>query len=99
MGALIFYTAIYFIGYFAAHFFNQLVGRGLFHNRRIAGVALTLLVGIFHGYKIITTSPPRDHGGDAAYALGLYVILPIAIISIAVLYFMWQEKRDDNDVP
>ena len=30
MGALIFYTAIYFIGYFAAHFLNGVVGRALF---------------------------------------------------------------------
>jgi len=98
MGALIFYTAIYFIGYFAAHFLNRVVGRALFHNRKIAGLALTLLIGVFHGYKIITTNPPHDHGDEAAYALGLYVILPIAIIGIAVSYLMWQERHDD-DVP
>ncbi len=95
MGALIFYTAIFFIGYFTAHFLNQITGRILFHNRRIAGLALTLLVGTFHGYKIITSNPPHDHGNEALYALGLYVILPIVIIGVAVLYLMWQEKRDD----
>lgn len=99
MGALLFYTAVYFIGYFAAHFFNQITRRVLFPNRRLAGVALTLLVGGVHGYKIISTSPLHDHGNEAIYALGLYVVLPIIIISAAVLYFTWQEKRDDDGSP
>jgi len=57
---------------------------------------LILLVGTFHGYKIITSNPPHDHGDETAYALGLYVILPIAIITIAVFYLMWQEKHHDD---
>ncbi|HET7062025.1 MAG TPA: hypothetical protein VFI43_07590 [Nitrosospira sp.] len=88
MGALIFYTAIFFIGYFAAHFLNQITGRVLFQNRRIAGLALTLLVGTLHGYKIITSSLPHDHENKAVYALGLYVILPIVIIGVAMLYLI-----------
>ena len=31
-------------------------------------------------------------------ALGLYVILPVAIIAIAVLFLTWQE-RDEHDKP
>jgi len=103
MGALLFYTAIYFIGYFAAHFFNQITRRMVFPNRRVAGLALTLLVGAVHGYKIISTSPPHDHGNETIYALGLYIVLPIMIIGAAVWYFAWQEQRHgdlrDDDSP
>lgn len=96
MGALIFYTAIYFTGYYAAHLLNRMAGRILIRNRRIAGIVLVLTVSTFHAYKIVTTPPPHDHGDEAGYALGLYVILPVTIIIIAVLYFMWQEKQDED---
>ena len=96
MGALIFYIAIYFIGYYAAHFLNQTVGRILIRNRRIAGLVLVLIVGIGHGYKIMSTPPPHDHDDGTGYAMGLYVIMPVTIIVIAVLYLMWREGNDDD---
>ena len=96
MGALIFYAAIYFIGYYAARLLNQIAGRILIRNRRIAGLVLVLTVSMFHAYKIVTTPPPDDHGDGAGYALGLYVILPVTIIIIVVLYLMWQEKQDED---
>ena len=37
MGALIFYIAIYFIGYYGAYLLNQMVGHALIRNRRMAG--------------------------------------------------------------
>ena len=96
MGALIFYTVIYFIGYYAAHMLNQMAGRILIQDRRLAGLVLVLTVGLFHGYKIITTPPPHDHGDGAGYALGLYVLLPVTIIIIAVLYFAWQDRQEQE---
>ncbi|PTR10683.1 hypothetical protein C8R32_101213 [Nitrosospira sp. Nsp5] len=96
MGALIFYIAIYFIGYYAAHFLNQMVGRVLIRNRRIAGLILVFTVSIGHGYKIMSTPPPHDHDDGAGYAMGLYVIMPVTIIVIAVLYLMWREGNDDD---
>ncbi|MDN5881961.1 MAG: hypothetical protein L0H37_06285 [Nitrosospira sp.] len=80
MGALIFYTAVYFIGYYAAHLLNQLIGQALIRNRRAAGLVFVLTVSMGHGYKIISTPPPHDHGDGAGYALGLYVIMPVTII-------------------
>ena len=96
MGALIFYIAIYFIGYYAAHFLNQTVGRVLIRNRRIAGLVLVLTVSMGHGYKIMRTPPPHDHDDGAGYAMGLYVIMPVTIIVIAGLYLMWREGNDDD---
>mgnify|MGYP006189367993 CR=1 FL=1 len=98
MGALIFYVAVYFIGYYAANLVNHIVGRVLIQNRRLAGLVLVLMVSLLHGYKIISTSPSHDHGEGAGYALGFYVILPVAIIGLGVLYLNWQEKQD-NDIP
>ncbi|MDQ3186266.1 MAG: hypothetical protein M3Q16_07410 [Pseudomonadota bacterium] len=96
MGALIFYIAIYFMGYYAAHLLNQMAGHGLIRNRRIAGLVLVVMVGMVHGYKIISTSPPHDHDDGAAATLGLYVVMPVAIIVIAVLFLMWQEGNDKD---
>lgn len=93
MGALIFYTAVYFLGYYAAHLLNQLAGHLLVKNRRMAGLVLALMVGTIHGYKIVS-SPPPHHGDGAGYALGLYVILPLTIIAIGVLFLMWQDRQD-----
>ena len=56
MGALIFYTGIYFLGYYTAHLLNQAVGRALIANRRIAGLVLVLTVSMAHAYKIMTSS-------------------------------------------
>src|SRR5687768_16262546 len=97
MGALIFYTAIYFIGYYLGHLINGAAGRILIGNRRMAGLVLALMVGFIHGYKIISSPPPHDHGGESGYAPGLYVILPLAIITLAVLYFTWVDRQDKQD--
>jgi hypothetical protein len=97
MGALIFYTAIFFIGYYAAHMLNQIAGRTLIQNRRLAGLILVLTVSLFHGYKIITTPPPHDHGDGTSYALGLYVLLPVTIIIIAVLYLTRQDRQEREE--
>lgn len=96
MGALVFYIAIYFIGYFAAHILNRMAGQVLIRNRRIAGLVLVLAVSMVHGYKIISTPPPYDLDGGTSYALGLYVVMPVAIIAVAVLFFAWQERHNSD---
>ena len=96
MGALIFYIAIYFIGYYAAHLLNRMTGHALIRNRRLAGLVLVLTVSMAHAYKIISSPPPHDHDDGAGYALGLCVIMPVTIIVIAVLYLMWQERNDSD---
>jgi hypothetical protein len=96
MGALIFYTAVYFIGFFAAYLLNQVTGRILIRNRRLAGLVLVLMVAVLHASKIIGTPPPHHSDIGAGSALGWYVILPVAIIVIVVTYLTWQEGRDGD---
>ncbi len=94
MGALIFYIAIYFLGYYAAHLLNLLSGRTLIRNRRIAGLVAVFMVSMLHGYKIISSGPPDGHDEGMSHALGLYVILPVVIIVIATAIRIWQESGD-----
>jgi hypothetical protein len=76
---------------------SQMVGHALIQNRRLAGVVLVLVVSLFHGYKIITTPPPHDHGDWVGYAFGLYVLLPVTIIIIAVLYLAWRDSQEGEE--
>lgn len=94
MGALIFYSVIYFLGYYAAHLLNLLSDRPLIRNRRIAGLVAVFMVSMAHGYKIISSSPPDGHDEGMTHALGLYVILPVVIIVIAIAIRIWQESGD-----
>jgi hypothetical protein len=96
MGALIFYTVIYFIGFFAAYLLNQFASRVLIRNRRLVGLVLVLMVAVVHASKIISTPPPHHSDIGAGSALGWYVILPVAIIVIVVTYLTWQDGRDDD---
>jgi hypothetical protein len=96
MGALIFYTGIYFIGFFAAYLLNQMAGRSVIRNRRLAGLVLVLVVAVVHASKIISTPPPHHSDIGAGSALGWYVILPVAIIVIVVAFLTWQEGQEED---
>jgi hypothetical protein len=96
MGALIFYTVIYFVGFFATYLLNQLTGRILIRDRRLAGLVLVLMVAVVHASKIISTPPPHHSDIGAGSALGWYVILPVAIIVIVVAFLTWQEGQDED---
>lgn len=95
VGALIFYTVIYFIGHYSAHGFNLLAKHELL-NRRWTGLTGVVLVAAFHGYKIINSTPPSGHDESAMDALGFYVILPVGIITAALLYLNWRDKEDNR---
>lgn len=95
VGALIFYTVIYFIGHYSAHGFNSLAKRELL-NRRWTGLTGVVLIAAIHGYKIISSTPPSGHDESAMDALGFYVILPVGIITAVLLYLNWRDKEDDR---
>jgi hypothetical protein len=96
VGALIFYTFIYFIGYFSAHGFNTLMNRRLF-NRRWAGLTGVCMVAILHAYRILNSTPPSGHDGNIMYdALGYYVVFPVGVITAVLLYLNWKDKNDSS---
>lgn len=97
VGALLFYTTIYFLGYFAIHGLNLIAGRILI-NRRIAGLIGVFFMAALHGYKIINSLPPAGQDIDATYALAYYIIFPVSVIVGVFLYLMWQEKKDHNSL-
>lgn len=91
MGALVFYTFVFFIGYFGVHGFNLLMGRSLL-NRRIAALGIVCLVALMHGYKIMTSPLPSQQDIDAFQALGYYVMFPILVIATVCAFFGLQDK-------
>jgi len=96
VGALIFYTFIFFIGFFFAHGFTLLTKRD-FLNRRWTGLACVLMMAIMHGYKILSTKPPNGHEDEAMQALGYYVILPVSVIVAVLLYLWWRDQNNGDN--
>ncbi|MCC6916046.1 hypothetical protein [Nitrosomonas sp.] len=95
MGALLFYTFIYFVGHFAALGLNEVTKKKLLKHRR-AGLGGVVAVAILHGYKIISSIPPSGHEDDTLYALSYFVIFPVAVISAAVFYLSSKDKNDSG---
>lgn len=95
MGALVFYTFIFFIGYYFAHGFNWLTKREVL-NRRWIGLTGVFLMAVLHGYKILSSPLPPDHDESAIGVLGYYVIFPVGAIVIVLLYLNWKDKEDQN---
>jgi len=95
VGALIFYTFVFFIGFFVAHGFTLLAKRD-FLNRRWTGLACVLVMAAMHGYKILSTEPPNGHENETMQALGYYVILPVSVIVAVLLYLQWRDQNDSD---
>jgi len=96
VGALIFYTFVFFIGFFFAHGFTLLTKRD-FLNRRWTGLVCVLMMAALHGYKILNTEPPNGHADEIMQALGYYVILPVSVIVVALLYLRWRDQDDRSN--
>ena len=96
MGALIFYTFVFFAGFFFAHGFALLIRRD-FLNRRWTGFACVLIMAAMHGYKILSTTPPNSHEDETIQALGYYVIFPVSVILAVLLYLRWRDQNDSNN--
>ena len=92
MGALIFYTFIYFAGHFAALGLNIIANKKLL-NHRLVGLIGVILVAIIHGYKIINST---GHDEDTLYAISYFVVFPVVVIS-AVLFYLGGKDKDDNN--
>ncbi|MCC6160903.1 MAG: hypothetical protein IT526_01465 [Nitrosomonas sp.] len=95
MGALIFYTFIYFVGHFAALGLNTITNKKLLKHRWV-GLAVVVIVAIVHGYKIVNSTPPSGHEDDTLYALSYFVIFPVTVISAVLFYLSGKDKKDDD---
>jgi len=94
MGALFFYTFIYFAGHFAALGLNAITNKKLL-NHRWVGLAGVIIVAILHAYKIITSI---GHDEDVLYAVSYFVVFPVVAISAILIYLSGKEKdKGDNN--
>ena len=92
MGALLFYTFIYFVGHFAALGLNEIAKKKLFKHRRI-GLGFVVIVAMMHGYKIINGEPPPGHEDETLYALSYFVIFPVTVISAVIFYISSKDNK------
>jgi len=95
MGALAFYTFIYFVGHFAALGLNIITNRKLL-KQRWTGLVGVIIVAIMHGYKIISTTPPSGHDDDTLYAISYFVVFPVVVISAVLFYLNEKDKKDGS---
>ncbi|BBL35304.1 hypothetical protein Nstercoris_01567 [Nitrosomonas stercoris] len=93
MGALIFYTFVYSIGHYAAIVFNTLAKKELF-NRYWAGFSGVIVVAVMHAYKIINSI---GHEEDVTYAVSYFVIFPVVVIAVVLIYLNGKDKKDEKN--
>jgi uncharacterized membrane protein AbrB (regulator of aidB expression) len=93
MGALIFYTFVYAVGHYATLILNTLMKRKLL-NHRWVGFAGVIIVAIMHADKIINSV---GHEDETAYAISYFVIFPVVVIAIVLVYLNEKDKKDKNN--
>ena len=97
MGAIFFYVFVYFIAYYSTYVINLLSVRPLISNRFIAGLVPVILVAISHTYFIVTSPPPQGADISVMSALISNIIMPVIIVIIGSMYFMWKTKNDAEE--
>ncbi|SEN36773.1 hypothetical protein [Nitrosomonas marina] len=97
MGAIFFYIFIYFIGYYGSAIFNMFSVRPLVTNRFMAALVPVVAVAIAHAYMIVTKPPPASQDITVESALFTYVIMPVVIVSLGAVYFMWNSRRSEEE--
>jgi nitrogen fixation-related uncharacterized protein len=98
MGAIFFYIFIYFIGYYASNVLNMLTVRPFITNRYIAALLPVYGVALTHAYVIVSSPPPQSADMTVEYALLMFIALPVVVVTLGAVYFMWNSKgkQDDN---
>ena len=98
MGAIFFYIFIYFVGYYASNVLNMLTVRPFITNRYIAALLPVYGVALTHAYVIVSSPPPQSADMTVEYALLVFITLPVVVVTLGAVYFMWNNKgkQDDN---
>lgn len=97
MGAIFFYIFIYFIGYYASNVLNMLTVRPFITNRYIAALLPVYGVALTHAYVIVSSPPPQGADMTIEYALLVFITLPVVIVTLGAVYFMWNSKGKQDD--
>lgn len=97
MSAIFFYAVVYFAGYFIIKVINLLTVKPLIRNYYILSLVPVFLVGIAHSYKIVTTPPRQMQDTSLEYALAVYVLLPVVVITLCAIYVKWNNQTDVKD--
>ncbi len=97
MGAIFFYIFIYFVGYYGSNILNMFTVRPLITNRFIAALVPVVGVAMLHGYMIATKPPPASQDITVESALFSYVVMPVVIVTLGAIYFMWNSRRAEEE--
>ncbi len=97
MGTIFFYIFIYFLGYYGSNILNMFTVRPLITNRFIAALVPVFCIAMLHGYMIVTTPPPSSQNITVESALFTNVAMPIVIVTLGALYFMWNSRRPEEE--
>lgn len=97
MGAIFFYIFIYFIGYYGSNILNMLTVRPIITNRFVVALVPVYGVALMHAYMIVTKPLPPGKDVTVEYALFEFVALPVVLITVGAIYFMWNGKGNQDD--
>ena len=97
MGAIFFYIFIYFVSYYGSAVLNMFSVRPLITNRFMAALVPVVVVAIMHAYMIVTKPPPASQDITVESAIFTYVIMPVIIVTLGAIYFMWNTRRAEEE--
>ncbi|WP_143058784.1 hypothetical protein [Nitrosomonas marina] len=63
----------------------------------MAALVPVVAVAIAHAYMIVTKPPPASLDITVESALFTYVIMPVIIVSLGAVYFMWNSRRSEEE--
>lgn len=99
MGAIFFYIFVFFAGYYGLNVLNMLTVRPIITNRYIAALFPVYGIAMAHAYMIATKPLPAGKGVTVESALIEFVVLPVIVVTMGAVYFMWNSKgsQDEHD--
>lgn len=95
MSNAFFYIFVYFLGYYGSNVLNMLTVRPLITNRFMAALLPVYAFAFAHAYMIINKSPPP--GITTEYALLFSVAIPLVLVTMGAIYFMWRSKDKQQE--
>ncbi len=96
MGAIFFYIFIFFVGYYGSNLLNLLTVRPLVTNRYIVALLPVYGIACMHAYMIVTRPLPQGKGVTVESALLEFIAIPIVVVTVGAIYFMWNSKGNQD---